>query len=357
MKKRVVLATGGTGGHIFPAISLYESLIKEGFKPYMLVDDRFLNYTKFFKSQVNYKVISSDKMSGGIFRKLIGALKLAIGLLQSIIFLLRYKPKLVIGFGGYMTFPIIIAAKILGKKIILHEQNSVLGNANKMLSPFAEFVATTFPSVKNLPPEKTLYVGNFLRAEFKESKKVNLPDFDKVINITVIGGSQGAKILGEIVPEALVSFAKKNKKKLCIFHQARKEDIDSVTGIYNKNNLENEVKPFFDDVYEKMKMSHIVIARSGASTITDLMAVGRAAIFIPIPYSFGNHQLLNAKYVCDNNASWLLEQKDLNVADLSEMLTKIFSNTNLLIEYSNNIFRLNKDGVSIIMPKIREFCA
>lgn len=353
--RTVVLATGGTGGHIFPAIALYEFLEQQKFQPFIIGDNRFENFIKYFDSTVNYKLIISDRLSGNFLNKFLGLIKLLLAVFQALFLLIKKNPAVVIGFGGYITAPTIVAAKLLGKKIILHEQNTVLGNANKILARLADTIATSFPEVKNLPPNSNVvYTGNFIRQRM-ENTKFSYQEFKNgEATITVMGGSQGASILSDVVPEALGSFAKKSGTKLKVFHQARPEDLEAVKAKYEQHKILCKVQPFFQDIDKRMTESHLIISRSGASTITDLATIGRAAIFIPIPFSFGNHQYYNAKFVEDRHAGWIIEQKYATPDRIADRLSQILSDSELLRNYSKNMSKLKKNGLSLILPVIKK---
>lgn len=358
-KDKVILVTGGTGGHIIPAVALYEEMKKKNYNPFLVVDERFLQFTKYFDKNLKYKVIASDRFSGSIVQKLLGIFKLYFGFLQAIILIIKEKPKLLIGFGGYTTFPTLMAAKFLRKPVLIHEQNSVLGNANKILANgIADLALTAFPEVKNLSKKtKVKYVGNFVRKNIRECK-TSLPKInDGVITFTVLGGSQGASILSDVVPEALLEFSKMSKFKIRVFHQARSTDLEKVASFYRLNKIECEVKEFFDDVADKILKSNLVISRSGASTITDLTFLGRTAILVPIPDSFKNHQLLNSRFLESNKAAWVIEQKNFNVKSLANCLNKIFKDKKLLENYSSNILKLKKNGFDSIFSIIKNYCA
>ncbi|MEQ9115520.1 MAG: undecaprenyldiphospho-muramoylpentapeptide beta-N-acetylglucosaminyltransferase [Rickettsiales bacterium] len=359
-KTKILLVTGGTGGHIIPAVSLYEEAKKRGYEVCLSVDRRFLQFRQYFSDNLNYHVVASDKLSGSIFRKMIGVFKLILGFLQSIKLILIEKPSIVIGFGGYTTFATLLAAKFLRKPVLVHEQNSVMGNANYTLSDgLADLVLTAFPDVKNIHPKaKTKYIGNFVRKEIRESA-TELPDLKKngEVVVTILGGSQGASILSEVVPKALAEFSKESKFKLQVFHQAREEDIERVRRVYVQNEIKCEVEKFFNDVNQKISKSHLIICRSGASTIFDLTFLGRAPILIPIPYSYKNHQLLNAQFIEKNKAGWIIEQKDFTSKKLAERLDEIFADFNALKTYSRNMLDLKKDGFDSIFTIIKNYCA
>lgn len=362
MNKNVVLVTGGTGGHIIPAIALYEALIVNNFGAALLVDKRFLNFQKYIANNAKYKVIISDKLSGGIISKLFGIIRLFIGLLQSIFWLTKLNPAVVIGFGGYTTFPTMIAAKILRKKIILHEQNSVIGNANKFLAPYADLIATTFPDVKNIDNKKdVLFTGNFIRNSLWKNRKNIYPKLNKneneTIKITIIGGSQGAAILSKVIPEAIIKFSEKSGYKFIIYQQARAEDIEKVKKQYEQARIESFIAPFFPNIEKKMMDSHLVIARSGASTITDLITIGRPAIFIPFPGSFGDHQYYNAEYIVKNQGGWLIDQANFNQNSLCDLLNEILNHPKILLKYAKNTKKLARNGIEIILPVIEKLCA
>ena len=313
MRKRIFLSAGGTGGHIFPAISLIESNKKNDY--YFLLDKRTENIIK--KKNLQYFKIQSSKIKFN-FLLPIYLTKILVGLFQSIIIFLKYKPELVIGFGGYTSIPSIIAAKILRVKILIHEQNAVMGRTNRLLSYLTKNIAITFKNTLHarkhshhtgIPVRK----NNFIR---KKSKKIK--------TILIIGGSQGARVFSIIVPKLISHFSKENKKKIFLIQQTRKSDIESVTKIYNQMKLKFVVKEFLDNIYEQYNSSDLIISRCGASTLAEIELFKKFAILFPLPGAMSDHQYFNALEFKKNNNCVILDESKINFVKEAKKLRKRF---------------------------------
>ena len=244
--------------------------------------------------------------------------KILVGLFQSIIIFLKYKPELVIGFGGYTSIPSIIAAKILRVKILIHEQNAVMGRTNRLLSYLTKNIAITFKNTLHarkhshhtgIPVRK----NNFIR---KKSKKIK--------TILIIGGSQGARVFSIIVPKLISHFSKENKKKIFLIQQTRKSDIESVTKIYNQMKLKFVVKEFLDNIYEQYNSSDLIISRCGASTLAEIELFKKFAILFPLPGAMSDHQYFNALEFKKNNNCVILDESKINFVKEAKKLRKRF---------------------------------
>ena len=335
--KKIILAAGGTGGHVFTAIATADELQKRGYAILFLTDIRGEKYLK--TSGYKYKIISSASPNG-----LLSFCKLALGTLQSFILFLC-RPKAVVGFGGYPSFPPLMAAKLLGLKTVLHEQNSVLGKANRFLAKSASIVATAFPETKNAG--KATYVGQPVR---KEITATPYPPTTGKLNILVTGGSQGAKLFAEILPEVFCQYA----DKISVTHQVPDNYIEQVKSKYQSCNLDFEVKSFFDNMPQQLAKTHLLIARAGSSTVFELAASGRPALFIPLKIAADNHQYYNAKAVCDLGGGWLLEEKDLQAAQISAIIGEIIAAASKLETAAENIKKFAKPEAAANLANLIE---
>lgn len=330
--KTIFLATGGTGGHIFPAKALGYELKKRGFEVIIISDERFLKYIdKNPENEIEYKILPVKQPIGG----LTGKLKSAISIIKSYFIarklITKYKPVCTIGFGGYPSFPTVLAATQMGVKTIIHEQNSLLGKANEILLDKVNKLATSFPEVAGVAEKyknKISYVGNPVRQQIKAVRQIDAPDFNisNNLHILVTGGSQGAGVFSKIVPEAIKLLPENYQKKIRIDQQARAEHIIYVQKIYFDLGISAEVSSFFSDMPARLSNAHLLITRSGASTLSEAAVAGRATIMVPLPNSKGNHQFINAQSFEKSGAGILIEEKNFSAQNLSKKLIEIFEN-------------------------------
>ena len=322
----LVLAAGGTGGHMFPAQAIAEEMVASGWQVKLSTDSRGARYCENFPLGVEVTVINSATFSGrSIFGKLFVPLKIFYGVFQSLLWFKRNKPSCVVGFGGYPSIPAITAALIWRIPTILHEQNGVLGRVNKLFAKKVNFVAYGI-APESLSSENSLYIGNPVRnsvLKFKASPYI--PPGDYPINILVIGGSQGARIMSDIVPAALSLLSEKNKKNLRVAHQARPEDRDRVIKLYSEHNIDAEVSSFFDDVPRRISEAQLVISRSGASSVADIATIGRPSILVPLKSALRDEQSINAESMTSVNSAISFAEDDFTQEKLSECITKFLA--------------------------------
>jgi UDP-N-acetylglucosamine--N-acetylmuramyl-(pentapeptide) pyrophosphoryl-undecaprenol N-acetylglucosamine transferase len=322
MSKLVILAAGGTGGHLFPAQALGEVLRKRGYRIHLMTDERVHDYGKNFPADETHIVESASPSP----KRPLSLLKLWRGFRKAKSILKREKPVAVIGFGGYPSFPPIYAAASLKIPCLVHEQNSVLGRANKLLANKVDAVAASFEKMFGLSEvasRKLVVTGNPVRGVMLERKNAPYPDFADQIKLVIFGGSQGAKFFSDFMPQVFAAMPDKTLKNIAITQQSRPEDIELVKVAYQ--NLDAELQPFFMDMPKRIAESHLVICRSGASTIAELGVIGRPAIMVPLPHALDNDQLRNAESFARVGAGWVKPQKELNAADFAAFLTQLLS--------------------------------
>ena len=321
----VVLAAGGTGGHLFPAQALAETLVKRGFRTQLMTDERVRDYGKNFPAEKTHVVHSaSPSLSDpvGLPKRL---WKLFSGYRAAKAILKTERPLAVIGFGGYPSFPPIYAAAALGIPSAVHEQNAILGRANKMLSKKVQAVAASFASMVGLPDEaksKLVLTGNPVRAVALNEKAAPYPT-QKLFNLIVFGGSQGAKFFSDFMPQVFAEMPEALRKNIILTQQCREEDLPRVKAAYDKLGLTSELQAFFNDMPRRMAGSHLVISRSGASTIAELGVIGRPAIMVPLPHAIDNDQLRNALSFADVGAGWVCPQKELEPISFAALLARL----------------------------------
>ena len=323
MSGAIVLSAGGTGGHLFPAQALAGELSRRGRQIVVMTDARFANYsTSFPGAQI-------ETVSSAPLNSLIAPFKIMAGVIEALAKLLRLKPDAVIGFGGYPSVPVMLAATLARCPTVIIEQNAVVGRANRLVMNQVRRVAAAFPIARFAPRDKTKIVltGNPLRPEVIVlwGAPYNPPILGGVLNLLVFGGSQGARALSEIVPAAITRLPQAIKTRLRIVQQCRPEDIEAVRTIYANAEIRAELQPFFQDLPRRMAEAHLVIGRSGAGTVAELMAIGRPAILVPLPHALDDNQTPNAEILSRAGAGWTVAQRDLRPETLARMLAEIFS--------------------------------
>lgn len=358
-KSTIFVVGGGSGGHLFPAVSLGEELIARDKKVILITDIRC---TKYLDAHNPFKVylVSSGHFKNNIFQKVSAAILISLGIMKSIWLILKKRPKVVVGFGGYPTFPTLCAAKIMRIPIILHEQNSFLGNANYFFARDARKIAISFEDTKNIPEScqnKLILTGNPVR---KTIKTLEIPDkysgqIDQ-FRIFVFGGSQGAKFFTNLIPNVVKMILQVAPGiNLHIVQQAPKADWKRLKRVYRKLNVEFELNDFFHDMPEKYKNTHLAISRSGASTISEFIAIGQPAIFIPFPYAAHRHQLLNAQHIERQKGGWYYEQSVVTPEILAAKIIELASRPNILKFASDNLKKLIQNSDEVLADVVEQF--
>jgi len=319
----IVLSAGGTGGHLFPAQALAGVLIRRGREIVVMTDSRFANYATAFPAARIETVPSSP------FNAITAPFKIAAGIVMAWAKLLKLKPAAVVGFGGYPSVPVMMAANLAGFPTAIIEQNAVVGRANRLVMNRVKVVAAAFPIARFAPsdPSKIVLTGNPLRPEVEAlwGAPYQAPQSGGPLHLLVFGGSQGARAMSEIVPAGLSRLPHDLKTRLSVVQQCRPEDIETVRQIYANADIRAELQTFFNDLPRRMADSHLVIARSGAGTVAELMAIGRPAILVPLPAALDDNQTPNADILARADAGWRVRQSDLTPDFLAQMLIKIFA--------------------------------
>ena len=317
-QRTALIMAGGTGGHIFPGLALAEQLRVQGWNVHWLgapvpsMESQLVPPRGFA-----YETVAFGGVRGKGFKTLAQLpFKLLRAFWQSACVIRRVKPDVVVGLGGYITFPAGMMAVLFGKPLVLHEQNSVAGMANKVLSGVAQRVFSAFPNV--LP--KAQWIGNPLRAGFVNQAEPMRRFADRTgpLRVLVVGGSLGAQALNTVVPQALAQIPMDQRP--IVTHQSGAKQIDALRLAYETANVQAELTPFIEDTAQAFADADLVIARAGASTVTELAAVGVAAIYVPFPYAVDDHQTTNARFVVDAGGGWLIQQSELKSQDLANRL-------------------------------------
>ena len=325
----IMLAAGGTGGHLFPAFALAEELKRRGVAVDLMTDMRGDRYGSGFPARAIYQVPSAtlasrapaDIAQDDVRRSHAERERLSRSSAGS-------KPSAVIGFGGYPTYPPLVAARLRGIPTAIHEQNAVLGRANKLLAKRVTAIATSFERTKFLEgtlAEKAVLTGNPVRQAVIDAstRPYEAPTSDGTIRMLIFGGSQGARFFSDSVPLALFALPDHIRKRLRVVQQAREEDIERVSEAYSEANISAEIAPFFADLPARMAAAHLVIGRAGASTVAELTVIGRPSILVPLPHALDNDQLNNARRLAESGGAWCIEQKNLSPERLADELEKL----------------------------------
>lgn len=327
-KPLLLIAAGGTGGHMFPAQALAEAMLAKGWRVKLSTDPRGARYTGAFPAEVVIEQVSSATFArGGVLAKLLAPFKIIGGILSARSAMSSDRPAVVVGFGGYPSIPAISAATWMGLPRMIHEQNGVLGRVNRVFAAKVDTVACgTWPT--DLPDGvEGTYTGNPVREAVlaEAGAPYYTPTESSPLNLLVIGGSQGARILSDVVPAAIAALPADLRERLHVSHQARGEDEDRVKAYYAEAGISATVMPFFSDVPERMAAAQLVISRSGASSVADLTVIGRPAILVPFAAATGDHQTANARGMADAIAAILIPEGEFNANAVASAITEILT--------------------------------
>lgn len=333
--KRIVLAAGGTGGHIFPAEALAQELATRGHQLILITDRRGARLGGEFRAVETHHIHAGGIASGSAFGRLRGVAEIALGLLEVERILRRLNPDAAIGFGGYPSVPTMLAAVRRGIPTIIHEQNAVLGRANRLLAPRVTRIATSFDEVRGIKAgdaAKVRITGNPVRARIAALAHRPYPTLptDGSRRLVVLGGSQGASVFGRVVPDAIARLPEPIRRHLSIRQQCRPEDLSAVASAYARIGVKACLATFFDDVPSLLAGAHLVVSRAGASTIAELTAAGRPSVLVPYPYATEDHQTANARNLDRTGAAWLIPEPEFTPARLATLLADILGNPVML---------------------------
>lgn len=327
-KPLLVMAAGGTGGHMFPAQSLAELMLRKGWRVKLSTDARGARYTGGFPHTVEIEQVASATFArGGIFAKAGVPFRIAGGVLSMAARMRKDRPDAVIGFGGYPSIPALSAAVLLRLPRMIHEQNGVLGRVNKLFAKRVDMIGCgTWPT--DLPDGvKGVHVGNPVRMSVQERAEAPyIPPGLYPMSILVIGGSQGARILSDVVPPAIAALPMAALEHLRIAHQARGEDEERVSKYYADHNIDADVQPFFSDVPRRMADAQLIVSRSGASSVADISVIGRPSVLVPYAAATGDHQTANARGLVDAGGAIRIPETKLTVEAMSEAILAILDN-------------------------------
>ena len=355
MSKKIIFTAGGTGGHIFPAINLMKNFSERGYEVLLVTDSRGANFIKKY-SELKFFVIKTATFTNkNLIKKVFTIFTILYSMIEGALILRKEKPDLVFGFGGYVSFPISFVSKFFNIPLVIYENNMILGRANKYLAKFSrkifisrEITDKFLKKYKN----KVFEVGPILNKkiiDYGEKQKNK-----NVFSILVMGGSQGAKIFGDVIPDAIKSL-NDQVEKIQIYQQCVKGQQEEISNFYNRNNIKNYVFEFEKNILELILSSDLAITRCGASSTAELTQTLTPFIAIPLPDSIDNHQYLNAKYYEDKSCCWIMEQKNFNSKNLFNLVTEIVQNKNKLENIRKNMKKIcYKNVYNDIENKIKE---
>jgi UDP-N-acetylglucosamine--N-acetylmuramyl-(pentapeptide) pyrophosphoryl-undecaprenol N-acetylglucosamine transferase len=331
----IVLAAGGTGGHMFPAEALARELAARGFALALVTDRRGAAFGE--GAGVEVHRIHAGQVIGNVFRKIAAVVQLGRGLLEARRLLRDLDPAIAIGFGGYASLPTMLAAVHSSVLTVIHEQNAVLGRANRMLASRVDAIATSFDQVLRLPRSGRAIMrrtGNPVRPEIAalSRRPYPAPEADGPLQILITGGSQGATIFSSIVPLAVASLPPELRSRLRLVQQCRAADLEGVTQAYRELGVAAELRPFFADMPEQLARSQLVIGRAGASTVAEITAAGRPAILVPYPAAMDDHQTANARALLRQRCAWLVHQPEFTPEKLRDMLGALLAEPARLVD-------------------------
>lgn len=325
-----VLAAGGTGGHMFPAAALAEALARRGMAIALITDRRGQAFTLSDGDLTVHRVRAAAMAGASFAAKAKAGVQLLIGTAQAWLLLRRLKPAVVVGFGGYASVPAVLAAHRLGLPIVLHEQNAVLGRANRLVAPLARRIATGFSDIEGVAGAdraKLAVTGNPVRPEITAlvDKAYPAPGPDGALNVLVTGGSQGAGLFSRVVPEAIGRLPEGMRRRLRLIQQVRADDLDAVRAAYATLGLVAELSPFFADLPDRLAGAHLVIGRAGASTIAETAVAGRPAILVPLAIATDDHQTKNARALESAGAAIVMPEAAFTAEALAARLQPLLA--------------------------------
>ena len=337
MKTALIMA-GGTGGHIFPGLAVAHRLRERGWNVHWLggpapsMESQLVPPHGFDYEQIQFSGVRGK----GLMTLFTLPFTLLRAFWQSVQVLRRIKPHVVLGMGGYISFPTGLMAAVTGHKLVVHEQNSVAGMANKVLAMFAQSVLTTFPHVL----KEAEWIGNPLREAFVKQARPSerLGKRHGPLQLLVVGGSLGAQALNTVVPQALALMSE--FRRPVVIHQSGAKQIDALRAAYENADVQATLTPFIEDTAQAFTNADVVIARAGASTVTELAAVGVAAIYVPFPHAVDDHQTTNAKFVVDAGGGWLIPQAELTAQGLADLLQTLTREK--LVEVAEKAYGMRK---------------
>lgn len=356
MTKTIILSSGGTGGHVFPAMGLAEELHSRGYHVVIMTDDRG---HVFQQATGVSKVIKLPVWRGrGPLASIVLGLGLAVSFLIALGYMIFSRPAAVLGFGGYPSLPAVLAGYVLRIPTALSEQNAILGRANRFVARFVKRLGIAFEKVKFTETfrAKLVQTGNPVRKSIIaiRDKLYQSPTEDEPFRLLIIGGSQGARIFSSVVPTALCDLPTDIRKRLVVHQQCRRELLDVTQSAYRKSGISVDIRPFFDDMDQQLQQAHLVIARAGASTVAELTVSGRPGLLVPYPFAMDNHQQANAMSLAEGGAAWVVLERDFTPQKLQELIQKATTDYKTMETMAKKMHHLGKPDAAAKLAKMVE---
>ena len=358
MNKKIIFSGGGTGGHIFPAINLMKHFFDKEYKVLLVTDDRGNDFIKNYSEFKSYILSPGTFTNKNLLKKFFSFFLIFYSIIRSFIILKKEKPDLILGFGGYVSFPICFVSRFFNLPLIIYENNMVLGRANRYLSSFSKKILVSKKITKNFPEKyksKTYEVGSILNKDIMNSTLFKEINNEGKFSILILGGSQGAEIFGTVIPK-VIKMIKDQGYEIEINQQCVVGQKNSIIDFYAKHNINNYVFEFDKNILKFVLSSNLAITRCGASTTAELVHTLTPFIAVPLPNSIDNHQYLNAKYYENKGCCWLLEQDNFNTENLFNLIIEAIKNKNKLENIRENMKKnYNNNVYSNIENEIKEF--
>ena len=338
MKKKILISSGGSGGHVIPSLAFYDHL-KENFEVFLTLDERGSKYIN--KKKYKFEIISAPRLNLNFIKLPLTFIKLIISIIKSFFLLKKNGIEILLGTGGYMSVPLCIAAKILNIKVYLFEPNMVIGRANKFLLKFCNKIFCYSNKIANFPEknkDKIAHINHILRKEIYNFNNNAKEEIQNKIILLVVGGSQGASIFDEEIKNSVFNLSKKFNLK--VYHQVSSSNFSDLELFYKKNNIENKLFNFEENIFQYIKESNLAITRAGASTLSELAYLKVPFVAVPYKFATDNHQLENAMNYQNNGCCWVLEEKEFNEDKLTTLLTNIIENKEDYLNKKNNLEKI-----------------
>ncbi|MGC6534958.1 MAG: undecaprenyldiphospho-muramoylpentapeptide beta-N-acetylglucosaminyltransferase [Parvibaculales bacterium] len=331
----ILLAAGGTGGHMFPASALAEKLQNEGYDVRLATDSRGMAYVDRLVPMHVHKIPAATIYTGGVLALPMRMLTLIWSLLAASYLIIRVQPKVVIGFGGYPSFGPVMAGLLLRRPVLVHEQNAVLGRVNRLAARFGASIATSYAKTGNVPTkaaERMRRTGNPLRPAVLKAAQGGYRYLtgSRPFDLLIFGGSQGAAVFANVLPKAVAGLPENLQRRLRIVHQVRKEQMRTTLDAYGEIGVYAEIRDFFSDLPTRMRRAHLVIARGGAGTVAEICALGAPSIIVPLPGSLDQDQANNIRELASAGGAIMMKQNDFSAARLSDELQRLMTDEEAL---------------------------
>ena len=355
MTGTVFLAAGGTGGHVFPAVAVAEQLQAAGLRPVLITDNRGYGIVRTAGAGAAiHRILAASPYGGSLARRVRGLAELGLGLLQTVLLMGWYRPRAVVGFGGYPSVAPVLLGRLLGRVTMLHEQNAFFGRANRFLARFAHTIALSWAETANLPGAaggRTVVTGMPVRGAFPAvgAAGYTAPDDGERFNLLVVGGSLGAGVFGDTVPEAVIGLPKALRDRLNVVHQARGEQVGGIRARYAEAGIGATVLAFIDDMPGAMRDAHLVVCRAGASSVAELASSGRPAILVPFPDAMDDHQRANADNVVAAGGGWCMPEAAMSAEALGGRIASLAGNPARLSRTAAAMLALARNDAALMI--------